>query len=70
MVYVYEFISPDCDLDGESFEVQALSRAEADGRADDRMTYTFALSSPERKAKTSVRLIGTKKSKTAPMVAA
>ena len=65
MIYVFELVSPGSDLDGEEWSFTAATRAAAEARADERMVGTFALASAAQRAITSLRLLGTQKSRTA-----
>ena len=68
MIWVFEIVSPGSDLDGEWWECHELTRRAAEGRADTRLVRVFALASPERKAVTTIKLVGTKRTWGAEMV--
>lgn len=57
MVFVFKFVSPGSDLDGETFPINAATLGEAVDRARAKMRDTFRLASFERVDATSVELV-------------
>ena len=57
MIFLFVVESPGSDLDGETWEFQSTSRADADARADARLLETFGWASAERKLLTSIRFV-------------